>query len=131
MASVREKRLALEGEARGDTPPTPEEDKVRVDPERQVYLWDCMYVFIYKYMYMCTQVYGCMHVYIIFRGTDLYLQSPRRLTRLRLGDVRQLIGNIVLFQNHFLDFERGAIFFFGLESGREPFQDTALCLSEI
>ncbi len=35
VASVREKRLALEGEARGDTPPTPEEDKVRVDPEVQ------------------------------------------------------------------------------------------------
>jgi hypothetical protein len=32
---VREKRLALEGEARGDTPPTPAEDKVTVDPERQ------------------------------------------------------------------------------------------------
>ena len=35
VASVREKRLALEGEARGDTPPTPEEDKIRVDPELQ------------------------------------------------------------------------------------------------
>ncbi len=35
VASVREKRLALEGEARGDTPPTPDEDKVRVDPEVQ------------------------------------------------------------------------------------------------
>lgn len=35
MASVREKRLALEGEARGDTPPTPAEDKVTIDPERQ------------------------------------------------------------------------------------------------
>jgi hypothetical protein len=35
VASVREKRLALEGEARGDTPPTPEEDKVRIDPDKQ------------------------------------------------------------------------------------------------
>jgi len=35
VASVREKRLALEGEARGDTPPTPPEDKVHVDVERQ------------------------------------------------------------------------------------------------
>ena len=34
VASVREKRLALEGEARGDTPPTPAEDKVTIDPER-------------------------------------------------------------------------------------------------
>lgn len=35
VASVREKRLALEGEARGDTPPTPAEDKVEIDYERQ------------------------------------------------------------------------------------------------
>lgn len=33
VASVREKRLALEGEARGDTPATPPEEKVQVDPE--------------------------------------------------------------------------------------------------
>ena len=32
---MREKRLALEGEARGDTPPTPAEDKVEIDYERQ------------------------------------------------------------------------------------------------
>mmetsp|Transcript_43665 Transcript_43665/g.106751 ORF Transcript_43665/g.106751 Transcript_43665/m.106751 type:complete len:140 (-) Transcript_43665:169-588(-) len=34
VASVREKRLALEGEARGDTPPTPAEAKVPEDSER-------------------------------------------------------------------------------------------------
>ena len=32
---MREKRLALEGEARGDTPPTPPEDKAEKDLERQ------------------------------------------------------------------------------------------------
>mmetsp|Transcript_34173 Transcript_34173/g.66777 ORF Transcript_34173/g.66777 Transcript_34173/m.66777 type:complete len:140 (+) Transcript_34173:110-529(+) len=34
VATVREKRLALEGEARGDTPPTPETDKTPEDAER-------------------------------------------------------------------------------------------------
>mmetsp|Transcript_8032 Transcript_8032/g.12747 ORF Transcript_8032/g.12747 Transcript_8032/m.12747 type:complete len:138 (+) Transcript_8032:174-587(+) len=33
VATVREKRLALEGEARGDTPETPENEKLKVDAE--------------------------------------------------------------------------------------------------
>ena len=33
---MREKRLALEGEARGDTPPTPPQDKAEKELERQI-----------------------------------------------------------------------------------------------